>query len=224
MNTITAARPSPPKTSSGATIHQYSSHHIETSSASVATGPIATPCSRQAFSCWAMYTEETNNPATSAISTSSSTAARTKRRLIVKLSSFRLRQRPLPGLVPDLIAGQPPPRGLDGEDAGELRRVPPATVPRRALPPQAQRLPFEQVRAVPQRGDDAGLGGNGRVAGVEPGLQRVDVVARLQAVAQGECRPAPHDLDLEVRVAALVVALNGRDLDAQQAPLSGLGV
>src|SRR5436190_9883496 len=63
---------------------------------------------------------------------------------------LRLRQRPFAGLVPDLVARQPAPGGLDGEDAGEARRVPPAAGARAALPPQAQRLPFEQVRAVTQ--------------------------------------------------------------------------
>src|SRR5262245_25926433 len=70
---------------------------------------------------------------------------------------LRLRQRPLPRLVPDLVAGQPTPGGLDGEDAGELRRVPPARVTRRALPPQAQGLTFQQVRTMPQWRDDASL-------------------------------------------------------------------
>ena len=56
--------------------------------------------------------------------------------------------------------------------------------PRAALPPQAQRLPFEQVRAVLQRRQHARLRRHGRVAGEQPRLQLVDVVARLEAVAQ----------------------------------------
>src|SRR3954462_15249903 len=42
---------------------------------------------------------------------------------------FRFRQRPLPRVVPDLVAGQPPPGGLDGEDAAEPGRVPAAGGP-----------------------------------------------------------------------------------------------
>src|SRR3954453_16673518 len=63
------------------------------------------------------------------------------------LCSLGFRQRPLAGLVPDLVAGQPAPGGLGGEDAGELRRVPAAGGPRRALPPQAEGLALQQVRA-----------------------------------------------------------------------------
>src|SRR5262245_12728619 len=49
---------------------------------------------------------------------------------------LRLRQRPFARFVPDFVAGQPAPRGLDGEDAGELRRVPPTAIAGRTLPPQ----------------------------------------------------------------------------------------
>src|SRR2546423_15554106 len=45
---------------------------------------------------------------------------------IVHPSLLRLGQRPLAGLVPDFIARQPAPGGLDGEDASEAGRVPAA--------------------------------------------------------------------------------------------------
>src|SRR5260370_40704481 len=49
--------------------------------------------------------------------------------LLVSLSLFRLRQRPLARLVPDLIAGQPAPGCLNSEDAGKPGGIPPAGHP-----------------------------------------------------------------------------------------------
>src|SRR5947208_803453 len=76
---------------------------------------------------------------------------------------LRLRQGPLAGLVPDFVAGQPAPGGLNGENAGEFRRVPAAGVAGRALPPEAERLAFEQVRTVPERRKHARLRRDGWV-------------------------------------------------------------
>ena len=92
-------------------------------------------------------------------------------------------QRPLPAFVPELVTRQPAPRGEDREDASELRRVPAARGPRRSLPPQAECLPLEQVRAVLQRREDSGLGRNDGVTGKQAGFELVDVVARLEAIA-----------------------------------------
>src|SRR5439155_1088034 len=52
---------------------------------------------------------------------------------IVHPSLLRLGQRPLAGLVPNFIARQPAPGGLDGEDASEAGRVPAAGHPRTSL-------------------------------------------------------------------------------------------
>src|SRR5690348_5882068 len=71
--------------------------------------------------------------------------------------SFRLRQRPFAGLVPDLVTGQPAPGGLQGEHTGEPRRVPAAGGARAALPSQTEGLALEQVGAVLQRRQDAGF-------------------------------------------------------------------
>ena len=53
---------------------------------------------------------------------------------------------PFARLVPDLVAGQPAPGRLHGEDASEASRVPAAGRPGAALAPHAQELAFEQAK------------------------------------------------------------------------------
>src|SRR5262245_53400584 len=93
---------------------------------------------------------------------------------------------PFTGLVPDLVARQPAPRGLDGEDAGEAGGVPAAEGAGAALAPQAQGLALEKMRAVLQRRLDARLGRHRRVAGHQACLQFVDVVPRLEGVLEDQ--------------------------------------
>src|SRR4051812_25927651 len=75
--------------------------------------------------------------------------------------------RPVAGVVPDLVAGEPAPRRLDREDARELGGVPAARLPGAALLPQTHGLSGEQMRTVLDRRDDPRLGGRGRVARIE---------------------------------------------------------
>src|ERR1700746_2832069 len=64
------------------------------------------------------------------------------------ISSLGFRQRPFSRFVPDLVAGQPAPGGLDGEDGRKPGRVPSTACPGASLSPQAQGLSFEKVRAM----------------------------------------------------------------------------
>src|SRR5438270_12385399 len=60
--------------------------------------------------------------------------------------SLCFRQRPFPRGEPDLVAGEPAPGGLDGENASELAGVPAAGDPGASLAPKTQRLPLQHVR------------------------------------------------------------------------------
>src|SRR5262249_33031047 len=62
---------------------------------------------------------------------------------VVEISLLGFGQRPFACLMPDFVAGQPAPGGLDREHAGELGRVPPTGGAGRALTPHAQRLAFQ---------------------------------------------------------------------------------
>src|SRR5262245_19344039 len=68
---------------------------------------------------------------------------------------FGFRQRPFPRFVPNLVARQPAPGRLHGENTGEPRWIPAARHARAALAPQAQGLTLQQMWTVLQRRDDA---------------------------------------------------------------------
>src|SRR5262245_24208153 len=68
--------------------------------------------------------------------------------LLCLRSLLGFRQRPFAGFVPDLITREPAPRSLHGEYGSVFGGVPAAGGAGRALPPHAQRLAFEQMRAV----------------------------------------------------------------------------
>src|SRR5262249_2264683 len=125
---------------------------------------------------------------------------------------------------PDFVAGQPPPCSLDREDATKPRWVPAAGHARATLPPQAQGLPFKQMGAVFQRGDNARFGRNGRIARDEARFQLLVVLARAEAIAEDCTGPLARHADLERRVPVFVIALDARDFHGQHAPLAGLAV
>src|SRR5260370_16169057 len=141
-----------------------------------------------------------------------------------KTKLLRLRQRPFAGLVPDLVAGEPAPGCLDGEDTREAGRVPAAGRARAALTPQTKGLALEQVGAVLERRHDARLGRHGREARRQPRLQVVNVMPGLQRVAQDQRAADADQANLVRLVAPLVVLLHHGDLDAQEAPLPGFAV
>src|SRR6185437_7361669 len=96
--------------------------------------------------------------------------------------------------------------------------------PRTALSPQTQRLSLKKMRTMLERGQDARLRRHGRITGNQPRLELINVVPRLEAIAQHESPAQPTHTDLEGRIAPVVVALDDRNLDAEQTPLAGLTV
>ncbi len=137
---------------------------------------------------------------------------------------FASGKRPFARFVPDLIARQPSPRRLDSEDAAKAGRIPSAGRSGAALAPQAQSLPFQEVRTVLERREHSRLGRHGRVTRHQPRFELIHVVRRLQPIAQHQRAPESHDLNPVCRIAALVVALDDWNLDAQEPALPRLAV
>src|SRR5579871_156654 len=100
------------------------------------------------------------------------------------LSSFRLRQRPFAGFVPDFVTRQPTPRCLDGKDTRKPGWVPPARHPGTSLSPKAQRLAFEQMGAMLERCENPDLGRHRGITRHQPRFQLVNVMSGLQTVTQ----------------------------------------
>src|SRR5262249_13699178 len=75
-----------------------------------------------------------------------------------------------------------------------------------------------------ERREDARLWRNRRVAGNEARFQLIHVMSGFQAVAQRQTGPKPRHANLVVRIPILVVALDDRNFDRQETPLSGFAV
>ena len=116
------------------------------------------------------------------------------------------------------------PGGQNREHARELGWIPSACRARRSLPPEAERLPFKQMRAMLEGSQDARLGRNDGVTGEQPRLQLIDVVAGFEPVRQYQRPGQTGDRDAVLPVAAVVVSFNRRHLDGQQPPLAEFGV
>src|SRR5262249_22131057 len=122
------------------------------------------------------------------------------------------------------IAGKPAPGRLDREYAGETRRIPTTRNTRAPLPPETEGLTFKQVRTVLERRQDSNLRWHGGITGDQPGLHLINVVARLELIAQDQAGADSGKTNPVVLIAAFVVAFDYRDFDGQQAPLPYLTI
>ena len=80
------------------------------------------------------------------------------------------------------------------------------------------------MRTVLEGGQHTNLGRHRRVARDKPRFHLVDIVSRLEAVAENQTVPQPEKLNPVFRIPAFVLALDDRDFYRQEPSFTGLAV